>query len=96
MLVLFLLILFEEHGVIAIEEDVQDNQRQDVGCIKAHPFREADALTSINLFNEFVPAPAVARSAEGQEDEAAQWQDIVADEEVFQIQHAGAFAESCR
>ena len=65
LLVLFLLILFEEHSVIAVEEDIQDNQRQNVGCIEAHPFREAYALTGINFFNEFVPAPAVARSAEG-------------------------------
>ena len=65
LLVLFFLMLFEEHSVIAVEEDVQDNQRQNVGCIEAHPFREAYALTGINLFNEFVPAPAVAASAEG-------------------------------
>ena len=63
--------LFKEHSVIAVEEDVQDNQRQNVGRIEAHPFREADALAGINLFNEFVPAPAVAASAEGQENEAA-------------------------
>lgn len=63
--------LFEEHSVIAVEEDIQDNQRQNVGCIEAHPFWEAYALAGINLFNEFVPAPAVAGSAEGQEDEAA-------------------------
>jgi len=93
LLVLFFLMLFEEHSVIAVEEDVQDNQRQNVGCIEAHPFREAYTLTCINLFNEFVPAPAVAGSAEGQEDKAAQRQDVVADEEVFQIQHAGAFAQ---
>ena len=66
-----LLMLFEEHSVIAVEEDIQDNQRQNVGCIETHPFREAYALAGINLFNEFVPAPAVAASAEGQEDEAA-------------------------
>ena len=71
LLVLFLLILFEEHCVIAVEEDIEYNQRQNVGCIEAHPFREAYALAGINLFNEFVPAPAVAGSAEGQEDEAA-------------------------
>ena len=46
LLVLFLLILFEEHGVIAVEEDIQDNQRQNVGCIEAHPFREADSLAN--------------------------------------------------
>lgn len=71
LLVLFFLMLFEEHSVIAVEEDVQDNQRQNVGCIEAHPFREAYTLTCINFFNEFVPAPAVAGSAEGQENEAA-------------------------
>lgn len=71
LLVLFLLMLFEEQCIIAVEEDIQDNQRQNVGRIEAHPFREADALTGINLFNEFIPAPAVAGSAEGQEDEAA-------------------------
>lgn len=71
LLILFLLILFEEHCVIAVEEDIEYNQRQDVGCIETHPFREAYTLTGINLFNEFVPALAVACSAEGQEDEAA-------------------------
>lgn len=86
-------ILLAEHSVIAVKEDVEYNHRQNVGCIKTHPFREADALTGINLFNEFVPAPAIASGAEGQEDEAAQRQDVVADEEVFQIKHAGAFAQ---
>lgn len=67
----FLLMLFEEHSVIAVEEDVENDQRQNIRCIEAHPFREAYALAGINLFNEFVPAPAVAGSAEGQEDKAA-------------------------
>ena len=86
-------ILLEEYCVIAVKEDEEDNQRQDIGCIKAHPFGEANALAGVNLFDELIPAPAIAGGAEGQEHQAAQRQDVVADEKILQVQHAGAFAK---
>ena len=89
----FCFYLLEEQCIIAVEEDEEDNQRQDIGCIKAHPFREGNALAGVNLFDELIPAPAVAGGAEGQEHQTAERQDIVADEEVLQVQHAGAFAQ---
>ena len=58
-----------------------------------HPFGEANALAGVNLFDELIPAPAIAGGAEGQEHQAAQRQDVVADKEVLQVQHAGAFAK---
>lgn len=86
-------ILLAENSVIAVKEDEEDNQRQDIGCIKAHPFGEANALAGVNLFDELIPAPAIAGGAEGQEYQAAKRQDIVADEKILQVQHAGAFAK---
>ena len=85
--------LFKEERVIAVEEDVENNQWQNIRCIEADPFREAYALAGVGLGNKVIPAPAIAARAEAKVDKASQRQEVVADEEVLQVQHAGAFAE---
>ena len=85
--------LFKEERIIAVEEDVENNQRQNIRCIEANPFREAYALTGVGLSDEVIPAPAIAARAEAKVDKASQWQQVVADEEVLQVKHTGALAE---
>ena len=85
--------LFKEERVVAVEEDVENDQRQNIRCIEADPFREAYALTGVGLGDKVIPAPAIAARAEAKVDKASQRQQVVADEEVLQVKHAGAFAE---
>ena len=85
--------LFKEERVIAVEEDVENDQRQNIRCIEADPFREAYALTGVGLGDKVIPAPAIAARAEAKVDKASQRQQVVADEEVLQVKHAGALAE---
>ena len=89
----YVICLFKEECVIAVEEDVENDQRQNIGCIEADPFREAYALTGVGLGDEVIPAPAIAARAEAKVDKASQRQQVVADEEVLQVKHAGALAE---
>ena len=89
----FYICLFKEERIVAVEEDVENDQRQNIRCIEADPFREAYALTGVGLGDKVIPAPAIAARAEAKVDKASQRQQVVADEEVLQIQHAGALAE---
>jgi len=83
----------EEQRVIPVDEDSQHDERQDVGDIEADPLREGDAFAGVGFFDEVVPAPAVAARAESEVDEAAEREEVVADEEVFEIEDARARAE---
>ena len=89
----FYICLFKEERIVAVEEDVENDQRQNIRRIEANPFREAYALTGVGLGDEVIPAPAIAARAEAKVDKASQRQQVVADEEVLQVKHAGALAE---
>ena len=89
----FYICLFKEERIIAVKEDVENDQRQNIRCIEADPFREGHALTGVGLGDKVIPAPAIAARAEAKVDKASQRQQIVADEEVLQVKHAGALAE---
>lgn len=85
--------LFEEQCVVPVDEDGEHDEREDVGDIEADPFRERDAFAGVGFADEVVPSPSVAARAECEVDEAAERQEVVADEEVFEIEHARAGAE---
>ncbi len=88
---IFIHFLLKENCHIPVNENNQYNQGQDVGRIEANPYRELDALAHIGFGDEVVPAPAVTAYAEQQINEAAQREQVVADKEVFQIEHTAAF-----
>ena len=54
---------------------------------------EAGSLPLIGFGDEAVPAPTPPVAAEEEEEQGAEGQQVVAEEEVFQIQHGGTFAE---
>ena len=87
------LYLFEEQSIITVEEDNQHYQGQDVGSVEAYPFGEGHTFAGVCFFDEVIPAPAVTTGTESKVDQAAQGQQVVADEEVFQVEDAGAFAQ---
>ena len=89
----FYICLFKEERIVAVEEDVENYQRQNIRRIEANPFREAYALAGVGLGDKVIPAPAIAARAEAKVDKASQWQQVVADEEVLQVKHACALAE---
>ena len=55
--------------------------------------RKANAVAGVGLADEILPSPSIAARAEQKIDETAERKDVVADEEILEIQHAGAFAE---
>ena len=70
-----------------------DDDGQNIGRIKAQPIRQFCAVSGVRFFGKFFPAPAVLRYAEQKVDERAERKCDVADEEIFQIEDAGTFAE---
>lgn len=73
----------EEFGDIALYENRQNNQGQNIGYINAYPFREAQTVACICFFGKILPAPAAFGGAEQQIDKRAERQNIVTDDEVF-------------
>ena len=65
------------------EEDKQNDQRQDISDVSAHPFPDLHAFSGVGFFCEVFPAPAVFACAEQHQQQAAPRQDVVRHEEVL-------------
>ena len=78
---------------IPLNEKKDQHAGQDVLEIRLEPVGEAGSLPLIGFGDEIVPAPAPSVAAEGEEEQGAEGQQVIAEEEVFQIQHGGAFPE---
>ena len=83
----------EELLDIPLSKDEQEHDRKNPRQIEAQEPRELHAAAGIRLGHEVIPAPAVAMTAEQHEHEGAERQNVVADDEVFQIQHGASLAE---
>ena len=88
----FALILFEEDCLVTHYEDVEYDERQNIGNVATNPFGEFDALTSVCFFNEVIPAPTITGGAESQVNQATDGEKVVTYDEVFKVKYAGAFA----
>ena len=82
--------LLEELVDIPLQEH---DERQDIFDVQAQPLREHEALAGVRFGDEVVPSPATLVTAEEQEHHRAEGQQVVADDEVFQIEDHGAGAE---
>ena len=85
--------LLEELVDIALHENEEHDERQDIFDVQAQPLREHEALAGVRFGDEVVPSPAAFVAAEEQEHHRAEGQQVVADDEVFQIEDHGAGAE---
>ena len=48
------------------EEDKQNDQRQDISDVSAHPFPDLQTFSGVGFFCEVLPAPAAIGNAEKQ------------------------------
>ena len=80
--------LCEKSCDISSDEDEQYKKRQKPCHIQSRPFRELHTGTGIRLVREVLPAPAVLAGTEEQVYHAAQREQVVAYDEVFQIHDA--------
>ena len=85
--------LLEELVDIPLHENEEHDERQDIFDVQAQPLREHEALAGVRFGDEVVPSPAALVTAEEQEHHRAEGQQVVADDEVFQIEDHGAGAE---
>lgn len=83
----------KKFGDIALYENRQNNQRQNIGHINPCPFRETDTAACVRFVCEILPAPAAFGGAEQQIDKRAERQNVVADYKIFQIHNGTAFAQ---
>ena len=86
--------LRKEFVVEAEGKDEQNDQRQTIGQIAAHPVLHPGAFAGVDFLFVVLPAPAAAGNAEQQIDQRAQRQEQIADEEILKIQHRTA--EGCK
>ena len=87
--------LTRKFAPVALYEQEDYDERYDVCYVWPYPFREFQAFACICLVHKVIPAPAVPACTEQHIDEAAQREQVVADDEVFQIQDRGSLAERC-
>lgn len=57
--------LLAKNRHVPIHENIQHNQGQNIGGVKANPFGEGYARARIRLPDEIVPAPTITAGAEG-------------------------------
>ena len=84
-----------EFLVVSHEEHEQDDKRQYVGNINADPSGagELDTDTCVGFLCELIPSPSIAARAEEQVYHAAQREQVVGYDEVFQILDSRACAD---
>lgn len=80
---------------IAVNEDDYYDQRDDKGAVPTQSARKFEALSCVCFADEFVPAPSISCGAEEDIYQRAQRQQVVADNEVFQIKDYCAAAQWC-
>lgn len=72
-----------EFFVIPLQKNHKDNQRQDITDITARPGRKLDPIALVRFRQEIFPSPAVPGGTEKQVNERSDWEQIIADDEIF-------------
>ena len=78
---------------ISLDEQEQDDEGDYDGDVASYPFGEFGAFSGVGFFQEVFPAPAVTCSTEEYIHQASQREQVVADEEVLQIEDGCSFSE---
>ena len=81
---------------VSLDEEEQDDEGDSDGDVESYPLGEFGTLSCVGFFQEVFPAPAVTGRTEEHVHEAAERKQIVADDEVFQIQDRSALSERCK
>ena len=82
-----------EHGPVALYEDKEYDYWQYVGDVYSCPLGEFEAFSGVGFFLEVFPSPSDFACAEEEVDQASDWEEVVAYEEVFQIQDVFALSQ---
>ena len=80
---------------VPLDEEEQDDDGDYDGDVEPYPFGEFGTLSGVGFFQEIFPAPAVTCSTEEYVHKASQRKQVVADDEVFQVQDGRALSERC-
>lgn len=72
------------------EENKQNDQRQDIGDISAHPFPDLQAFSSVGFFCEVFPAPAPFGNTEKQVYKRTKREQKVAYQKIFKVENCAA------
>ena len=72
------------------EEDKQNDQRQDISDVSAHPFPDLHAFSGVGFFCEVLPAPAAFGNAEKQVHKRTKREQKVAYQKIFKVKNCAA------
>lgn len=82
--------LFDKHVIISFDINGDNQQRQNIQQIPTKRRRQFSSFSIIGFVQEMLPAPAVFLDTKQNKGQTAQWQQIVGNDEIFQIQHAAS------
>lgn len=72
------------------EEDKQNDQRQDISDVSAHPFPDLHAFSGVGFFCEVFPAPAPFGNTEKQVHKRTKREQKVAYQKIFKVKNCAA------
>ena len=85
--------LLEKLTPVPLHKNKQHNQRNDIRHIHPHLARELHAFSLICLLEEILKSPSIPAGTEHQVNETSEWKQVVADDEILEIQHVAALSE---
>ena len=85
--------LLEKLAPVPLHKNKQHNQRNNIRHIRPHLARELHAFSLICLLEEILKSPSIPAGTEHQVNEASERKQVVADDEILEIQHVAALSE---
>lgn len=84
---------WREFVIVALEIKEDDDGWHDITHIATDLIREFQPVAAVGLVDEIRPAPAITTGAEKYKGKTAQWQQVVGNDEVFQIKNSCPFTQ---
>lgn len=75
------------------DKQYEDDDRQNIAHVVLHPLWKVNALARVDLGEEVLPTPTVARGTEDNVDHTAEGQEDIRDGEVLKIEES--LAQNC-
>lgn len=85
--------LLEKLTPVPLHKNKQHNQWNDICHIRSHLARELHAFSLICLLEKILKSPSIPAGTEHQVNETSEWKQVVADDEILEIQHVAALSE---
>ena len=85
--------LLEELVDIALHENEEHDERQDIFDVQAQPLREHEALAGVRFGDEIVPSPSVLSGTKQKVTKTSKRKKVIRNNKIFQIHDVASISE---